>query len=59
MAIAVKEKYYLDWVTPLLCFTEGDIEYTTQTINPRGVVVVKAERLVDTLLELDGEEKIY
>lgn len=52
-AVALKEKYSLDWVTPLLCFTEGDIEYVNQNPNVRGIIVVSIDNVVDALLTLD------
>ena len=39
------------WVTPLLCFTKGDVRISTNEVS--GVYVVSAANLVNTLLQLD------
>ena len=53
-AVNLKQRDNLCWVTPLLCFTEGWIEYETHERSPRGVVVVSVRQLVASLLRLEG-----
>ena len=52
-AVRLKQQRRLRWVTPLLCFTEGWIEYESQDKSPRGVVVVSVRQLVTFLLSLE------
>lgn len=52
-AIAIFKRDRLPWVTPLLCFTEGAVEYTEEQIAAGGVIVVAVAHLVETLMELD------
>lgn len=41
------------WVTPMLCFTKGDVDIPSNEVA--GVYVVNATNLLAILLELDGE----
>lgn len=55
-ALALKKRDNLRFVVPLLCFTDGKLEYTSGVRNPGHVTVVSVGELVPTLLSLEGKK---
>lgn len=53
-AVTLRNRDNLRWVTPLLCFTEGWIEYNTEEQTCRRVMVVSKRQIVTSLLGLEG-----
>ncbi|MGB5635563.1 MAG: nuclease-related domain-containing protein [Waterburya sp.] len=51
-AVTLRNRENLRWVSPIICFTEGWIEYQTDTKNPQKVLVVSKRQLTDLLLSL-------
>lgn len=54
-AATVKERFKYPWVTPIVCFSDGQVEYLEERIDPQGVVVVSAGDLVKSLDILDNQ----
>ena len=53
-AVTLRNRDNLRWVTPLLCFTEGWIEYETNERTCRRVMVVSKRQIVPSLRGLEG-----
>ena len=52
-AATLKKQADLQWVTPLICFTEGWIDYEMDGMKTKGVMVVSKRQLVATLRALE------
>ena len=48
-AVTVAKRFNYDWVTPIVCFVDGEIEYRDGIMNPKEVAVVGGCDLVDGL----------
>ena len=52
-AVTVAKRFNYDWVIPIVCFSDGEIEYQDGIINPKGVAVVGGSNLADDLESIE------
>ncbi len=48
-AVTVAKKLDRDWVIPIVCFSNGEIDYQDDVIDPKGVIVLGGKGLIEDL----------